>query len=333
MYTRFLFALITASICSAFAQQLPPVTLDMGYANGELYMADTADSAKFGSLPGPVPSVPAQNGLAYPNFAMYVEISDVVSVNGQPMKGTFLNQGRVLQLSPTPRPGQAISDSNWFAIGTQGIDLLNPDGSRVGTIYTSGFAIAAPPPGSPAGYYAVAAAVQGGTGPFVGATGQCLIGNVGARQASIQEDPANRRSLGGQPDPAIRHNICQIIPAVRPEIEAVFHPDFTPVSVDKPGQRGETLILLSTGLGVTRPAVEPGQPFQPLAQGPDLVTLPVHVNVNGKPADEINALGWPGLVDAYRVDMRVPSDAQSGYIALQLVAGWIPGHVVNIPVQ
>lgn len=324
---------LAASIYSALAQQLPPVTVDIGVANGALYTADTADSAKFGSLPGPVPSPPAANGLAYPNFIGYVEISDVVSVNGQPMKGTFLNQGRVIQLSPTPRPGQAISDSSWFAIGTQGLDLLNPDGSRVGTIYTSGFAIAAPPPGAPAGYYAVAAAVQGGTGSYVGATGQCLIGNVGARQASVQEDPANRRNLGGQPAPAIRHDVCQIIPASRPEIEAVFHSDFTPVTTDKPARRGETLILLSTGLGATRPAAEPGQPFPPFDQGLALVTSPVQVNVNGKAATSINALGWPGLVDAYRIDVQVPSDAAPGSIALQLVAAWIPGHAANIPVQ
>lgn len=84
---------------------------------------------------------------------------------------------------------------------------------------------------------------------------------------------------------------------------------------------------------MTRPAVEPGQPFPPFAQGADLVTFPVHLSVNGNPAAAINALGWPGLVDAYRVDVQVPSDATAGRIALQLIAAWIPGHVVNVPVQ
>src|SRR5262249_7101131 len=147
-----------------------------------------------------------------------------------------------------------------------------------------------------------AAAIQGGTGAFVGARGQCLIANVGARFASITEDPANRRSLGGQPEPAIRHNICQVIPEFRPEIEAVYHADFTPVTVDKPARKGETLIILATGLGATGPAVDPGQPFPAVAQGARIVNSPVNVSVNGKSTGAVNALGWPGLIDAHRVD-------------------------------
>src|SRR5437870_2132201 len=113
---------------STFAQKLPPVTIDTALANGALYLADTADYTKFGTSPGPMAAAPAPNGLSNPNFATYVEISDVVSVNGQPMKGTFLNQGRLLQLSPNPKPGQAISDSGWYAIGSLGMDLITPDG-------------------------------------------------------------------------------------------------------------------------------------------------------------------------------------------------------------
>ena len=167
----------------------------------------------------------------------------------------------------------------------------------------------------------------------MGATGQCLIANVGARNASMTEDPANRRILGGQPAPAIRHNVCQVIPAFRPEIEAVYHADFTPVTAGKPARRGETLITLCVGLGATRPAVDPGQPFSPFAQGAHLVNSPVSVTVNGSSAKVVNALGWPGLADAYRVDFQVPDDAPSGEAAIQLIAAWIPGHSVSIPVQ
>jgi uncharacterized protein (TIGR03437 family) len=326
-------AALCAAATAAYAQKLPPVTIDTALANGALYVSDSADYTKFGTSPGPVVAPPAPNGLANPNFATYLEISDVVSVNGQAMKGTFLNQGRLLQLSPNPRPGQAISDSNWFTMGTQGIDLITPDGIRIGTIYTSGFAIAAPPPGAPAGYYAVAAAVQGGTGAFAGATGQCLIANVGARTASITEDPANRRILGGQPEPAIRHNICQVTPAFRPEIEALYHSDFTPVAADKPARKGETLIALCSSLGPTRPGVAPGQPFPPLEQATNWVNSPISVSLNDKPARVIYAFGWPGLVDGYRVDFQVPDDSASGQVALQLTAAWVPGHTLNIPVQ
>ena len=178
MRTQFLLPVYTYALCSAaFAQKLPPVTIDIGLANGVLYLPDTTDYTKFGTLPGPVAPGPAANGLSLPNFTTYLEISDVASVNGQPMKGTFVNQGRFLRLSPAPRPGQAVSDSGWYTIAAFGVDLITPDGIHTGTIYSSGFAIAAPPPGAPSGYYSVAIAVQGGTGAFVSASGQCLVGN------------------------------------------------------------------------------------------------------------------------------------------------------------
>jgi hypothetical protein len=324
MKNRFWLTIFAALGC--FAQDLPPVTLDITLAQGALYVYDNADPTKFATLAGPVTS-------SFGTFGSYIEISDLDSVNGQPMKGTFLNQGRILQLTPTPRPGQMISDSNWFAIGTQATDMLTSDGTRIGTIYTSGFAIAAPPAGSPAGYYSVAAAVQGGTGAFVGATGQCLIANVGARTTSITEDPANRRNLGGQPEPALRHSICQVIPAFRPEIEALYHADFTPVTADAPAKKGETLVALCTGLGPTRPAVDPGQPFPAIKDGARTVVSPVAVNISGRPANVINAIGWPELAGAYRVDFQVPGDITGDQLPVQLVAAWIPGHVVSVPVQ
>lgn len=324
-------ALCTA--CGCLAQSLPPVTFDVSLANGAFYMPETADYTKFGTQRGPVAPPPAANGLAFPNFSTYLEISDVVGVNGAAMKGVFVNQGRILQLNPNPRPGQAISDSDWFAIATQGLDFITPEGIRIGTLYTGGFGIAAAPPGSPAGYYAVAAAIQGGTGAFLGATGQCTIANVGARVGSVLEDPANRRAIGGQPEPAVRHIVCQVIPAKRPEIEALYHTDFTPVNEDKPARKGETLIALCTGLGPTRPAVEPGQPFPALTEGERTVVSPVTVQINGRPAGVINTLGWPGLVDAYRVDFQVPGDMAGSQAAIEVAAAWIPGHTVTIPLQ
>jgi hypothetical protein len=47
----------------------------------------------------------------------------------------------------------------------------------------------------------------------------------------------------------------------------------------------------------------------------------------------INAIGWPGLVDTYRVDFRVPDGIATGMAALQLTAAWIAGSEVKIAVQ
>ena len=330
--TNIALSLLVFSVGAA-AQKLPPVNIDLALANGVLYLPDTNDYTKFGSQAGPVTATPAPNGLALPNFSPYLEISDVISVNGVAVNGVFVNQGRVLQLTRTPRPGQAISDSTWYTVASPSIELLTPNGTRIGTFYSSGFALGAPPAGAPMGFSGLAGAIQGGTGAFVGATGQCLAGYAGARIASIQEDPANRRTLGGQPNPPIGHILCQLIPAVRPEIEAAYHADFTPVTPDKPAHKGETLILLATGLGATTPGVDAGQPFQPFGQGVQSINSPVTVVVNGTAVSAINALGWPGLVDIYRVDFEVPGDTRSGQAAVQLVAAWIPGHTLSVPVQ
>ena len=93
----------------------------------------------------------------------------------------------------------------------------------------------------------------------------------------------------------------------------------------------EVVIVRATGLGPTVPGVDPGQPF-PL-EATQLVNSPVSVTVNGKPAEVINAIGWPGQVNTYRVDLRVPDAIGSGTAAIQLTAAWIAGPSVNIPTQ
>lgn len=77
---------------------------------------------------------------------------------------------------------------------------------------------------------------------------------------------------------------------------AVTHAsDFSLVTASKPATAGEILSLFATGLGPTRPAVDLGSPFPatPLA----VVNSPVEVTVNGKPAEVLAAVGYPGAVD------------------------------------
>jgi uncharacterized protein (TIGR03437 family) len=57
--------------------------------------------------------------------------------------------------------------------------------------------------------------------------------------------------------------------------------DFTPVSAAKPAAAGEVSVF-ATGLGLTTPGVNPGQPFP---ASPPAVNSPVEVLVNGKSAD------------------------------------------------
>jgi uncharacterized protein (TIGR03437 family) len=91
---------------------------------------------------------------------------------------------------------------------------------------------------------------------------------------------------------------------------------------------------MATGLGPTRPGIDPGQPFPPYPASPlQLANSPVSVPVNGQSTATINAIGWPGLVDTYRVDFQVPGGTSAGLAAIQLTAAWITGSLVNIPIQ
>jgi len=128
-----------------------------------------------------------------------------------------------------------------------------------------------------------------------------------------------------------------VSPMVLPQIvtiatgPAIFHADFSPVTAAKPATSGEVLIVTATGLGPTVPGIDPGQPFpsNTILQ----VNSPLTVSVNGKPADIINGIGWPGQVDTYRVDFRVPDGTTPGTAMIQLTVAWIAGSSVNIPIQ
>jgi len=111
----------------------------------------------------------------------------------------------------------------------------------------------------------------------------------------------------------------------------VLHADFSAVTAAKPAKAGEVLIMQATGLGPTVPGVNPGQPFptDPL----QAVNSPVVVTMNGQAAEVVNSIGWPGLVDTYRVDFRVPNGTSAGTAAIQLAAAWIAGAAVNVPTQ
>jgi uncharacterized protein (TIGR03437 family) len=150
----------------------------------------------------------------------------------------------------------------------------------------------------------------------------------------MAEDPANRRTY---------HAIgkfrftLHVIPMSRPEIvttasgPSVFHADFSAVTVAKPAKAGEILIVKTTGLGPTRPGIDPGQPFPSDAlQG---VNSPVDVTVNGHVAEVINKIGWLGLVDTYRLDFRMPDGITRGTAAIQVTVAWVAGSSVNIAVQ
>jgi uncharacterized protein (TIGR03437 family) len=120
--------------------------------------------------------------------------------------------------------------------------------------------------------------------------------------------------------------------AMLPAGPAITHSsDFSLVSASKPAAAGEILSLFARGLGPVNPGVDPGQPFpsSPLAA----VNSPVDVTANGKIAEVLSAVGFPGAVDGYQVNFRMPPDTAKGPANIQVSAAWIAGAAVSIPVQ
>lgn len=113
---------------------------------------------------------------------------------------------------------------------------------------------------------------------------------------------------------------------------AVFHyADFKRVTRQHPAHTGEVVIAQAKDLGETKPAVPPGQPFP---QDPLLnVISPVSVRVGGQPVDVIRKMGWPELVNTFRIDFCIPNNARPGEIEIEITASGIKGPGVMIPVR
>jgi hypothetical protein len=318
--------------CGLAQGQTPPsTTLIIDLQNVIEYQGDIADPSKFATNPNVTPSVQPKN------FFVATILGDIVAVNGQPAKGLYAGRSRSIIVSPTPNPAtgvdEAIADVRRAAIREHIFEILKSDGTPVGTIISLGFSGGTAPPGSPSTERANWAIV-GGTGAFPGARGQ-VSGTGGAgRAASMAEDPVNRRINGGGAFPFIIHVIPMSVPQVVNTASgpAVTHSsDFSLVSMAKPAVAGEVLSLFATGLGPTVPGVDLGQAF-PLSPV-SAVNSPVQVTVNGKAAEVLGAVGFPGAVDGYQVNFRLPPDTAKGVATVQVSAAWISGPTVSITVQ
>jgi hypothetical protein len=312
------------------AQQPPSTTLTVDLANQVEYQEDIYDPVKFARNANITPSIGIGTGIL--NFGLATILGDIVAVNGQPAKGIYAARDRWIAAYPAPVPGQAIADVRRGRIREFTFEILQPDGTAIGSIMGMGLSEGDPPPGQPSTEKANWA-IAGGTGAFLGARGQVEGTGSAGRAASMAEDPANRRLNGGSPNRYILHIIPMTVPqiATTPDGPAMTHSsDFSLVNASKPAAAGEILSLFATGLGPLRGAVT-GQPFP--SSPPAAVNSPVQVIVNGKPAEVIGAVGYPGSVDGYQVNFRLPADIAKGSATIQVSAAWTPSVPVTIPVQ
>lgn len=320
-----------AGIYIAAAQVTPATILEVEVENIVAYNSDLFDASKFATDPN---LTTIQTGPR--NFGFTVAIGDIVAVNSKPAKGSLVFRGQSVILSPAPTAGQAVADIVRIAVSEYLFEIQQTDGTPVGNIHTLGMsggvsAVGALPGGGNQ-------PIVGGTGAFLGAKGQ-MSARPGAmppippRNASMTEDPARRRVHGG----GRVLFAFQLIPMTLPAVSlttagpAVFHGDFSPVTPARPASAGEVLILMATGLGPTRPSVNPGQPF-PLDSLLE-VNSPIEVHVGNREAEVVNKVGWPGAIDTFRVDFRVPAGTPAGLTRLRLTAAWVSGSEVQIPVR
>ena len=324
-------ALCALLLAAEAAAQEAPIILRVEATDWVLYVNDVTNPSQVGRTAGPVA---VNAGTRASNFYGSFALADVASINDSPAKGVFVATGQQLFLSPSPTPTQAVGDITRTTYFHTAFEFLKPDGSPIGSIFGSGMFPGAPPPGSPVGAETGNMTIVGGTGAFIGARGTINnIGCFGCRFASQAEDPSMRRINGG----GRQQTLIQFFPVFRPEVvigtsgATIFHNDYSLVTTSSPARAGETLIVYAKGLGPTTPNINPGDlfPSEPLA----IATSPVEVLVNGKSSPAINQVGVPGTPDTYRVDFRVPDDTATGMATLQLVAAWIKGGPVSIPVR
>lgn len=136
----FLAVVLTCAV-PAFPQSVIPVTLLIDVQDHVEYQDDISDVTKFATVPMLTPAV------NFRTFSVATVVADIVAVNGQPAKGIYTAQARALGASPTATAGNVIADVQRAALREEVIEILNTDGTSIGTISSLGLSGGPPPPG------------------------------------------------------------------------------------------------------------------------------------------------------------------------------------------
>ncbi|HYR91797.1 MAG TPA: hypothetical protein VE422_47570 [Terriglobia bacterium] len=303
-------------------------------ANQTSYARDVTEYSLLATNAGPTTEAPARN------FQDLILIGDIVSVNGQPAKGTVVETATLLLLRPNPIPGQAIADTQRGGLIQWNFEIQGEDGRPIGSILVSGMNGGPPPPGQTRQILQGSYVVVGGTGAFLGARGYmgaavAAAGRMSPRAASVSEDPANRRFFPGG---SVRQGIYllsmatpEIVAAANRPAAVVHASDYRPVTEANPAGASEILVLHASGLGPTRPALETGQLFttDPFS----VVNSPLEIIVNGTSAEVLFASGLPGTADRYQVSFRMPDNISGPVASIHLISAWIAGSEFKIAAQ
>src|SRR5215467_847804 len=192
-----------------YAQTPGAAILKIDIANYVPYSYDVFDSGKLATVPAITPPPPGKA------FGFFVFIGDIVAVNGKPAKGLWTARATTIFFEPNAVPGHSTADVTRGNIIDMYWEILQSDGTPIGTMAASGLTRGTPPPGAPSAQTGDNLHINGGTGAFFGVRGQAGVINLGSpRQASVVEDPAFRRTIGG----AKRSYVLHVLPLSTPEI-------------------------------------------------------------------------------------------------------------------
>src|SRR5690242_241795 len=159
------FAAALCALCSLRVEAQAPtgsiVTFEMEnstFYNNDCPFADVGTNPN--KLDHPLKVVGIYSGLG---------IGDIVSVNGNPAKGTAYELFSAAFVgSPNPAPGHPIVDGARAAIAPWDLDFLSTDGTQIGTIHIDGFVGGNRPPDAPQAISGSNWIVTAGSGAFFG---------------------------------------------------------------------------------------------------------------------------------------------------------------------
>src|SRR5215471_3162496 len=164
--------LLAAHSHPAQGQSAPATLLKIDIANYVPYGYDVFDIQKFATAPVLTPASGPGGGKA---FGFFVFIGDIVAVNGKPVKGLWTARGTTFSFEPNAVPGHSNADLTRGNVIDMYWEIMQLDGTPIGTVAASGLTRGSPPPGAPLVQTGDNLYITGGTGAFLGVRGQAGV--------------------------------------------------------------------------------------------------------------------------------------------------------------
>jgi uncharacterized protein (TIGR03437 family) len=136
---------------------------------------------------------------------------------------------------------------------------------------------------------------------------------------------------GTSPSASFNVNVAAVAPAIffSPTPAILKLPDFSLVSATNTVKAGDTIVIFTTGMGQTTPALTTGG----LVGATTIAnTTAVTATVGGKDATVVGSVASPGFAGLYQVAVTIPSGV-TGSSAIVLTQGGVKSNTVNVPVQ